>query len=306
MSTGPTAASRGDSSARKSGSQVGARRPRAIALVVLALGVACTSTRARADDAEARPQAVNPRGDAAAATLPWGSPEGFERLARTRHKASFAALANHFEPQRNRLFCGPASATIVLNALRDAAIAKPRDPRSCDPADAAFLPPGFDPAFSRYTQDAFFTARTDDVKTRRQVFGEPAPGTTARDYGVQLHQLAGMLRAHGAGVTMRVVDDALPVANVRAELSAAMLDASAFAIVNYDRHRLGQPGGGHISPIGAYDPESDSFLVMDVNPNAGPWTWVRTEPLVAAMRTRDTSENRGYLIVREGLAPGLP
>jgi len=42
------------------------------------------------------------------------------------------------------------------------------------------------------------------------------------------------------------------------------------AIVNYKRSAIGQKGGGHISPLGAYDEISDSFLVLDVNP-ASSW-----------------------------------
>ena len=38
---------------------------------------------------------------------------------------------------------------------------------------------------------------------------------------------------------------------------------------------------------------------MDVNPNRAPWVWVGSDDLVAAMRTFDTVENRGYLLVSE-------
>ena len=44
---------------------------------------------------------------------------------------------------------------------------------------------------------------------------------------------------------------------------------------------------------------ADSFLIMDVNPNRAPWVWVRSGDLIAAMRTFDTVENRGYLLVSE-------
>ena len=47
------------------------------------------------------------------------------------------------------------------------------------------------------------------------------------------------------------------------------------------------------------DERSDSFLIMDVNPNRAPWVWVRSDDLIAAMRTFDTVENRGYHLVSE-------
>ena len=39
---------------------------------------------------------------------------------------------------------------------------------------------------------------------------------------------------------------------------------------------------------------------MDVNPNRAPWVWVGADALIAAMRTFDTVENRGYLLISEG------
>jgi hypothetical protein len=74
-------------------------------------------------------------------------------------------------------------------------------------------------------------------------------------------------------------------------------------VVNYFRPVLGQKGGGHISPLGAYDKASDSFLILDVNPNGHTWVWVPAPLLIKSMRTRDVVENRGYLLVREGPPP---
>ena len=36
------------------------------------------------------------------------------------------------------------------------------------------------------------------------------------------------------------------------------------------------------------------------NPNRAGWVWVKSDDLIAAMRTFDTVENRGYLLVSEG------
>jgi len=66
---------------------------------------------------------------------------------------------------------------------------------------------------------------------------------------------------------------------------------------NYWRQAVGQQGGGHISPLAAYDPESDSFLVLDVNPASAGWVWMPTTTLVKGMRTFNTVENRGYIHV---------
>jgi Phytochelatin synthase len=71
-----------------------------------------------------------------------------------------------------------------------------------------------------------------------------------------------------------------------------------YIVVNYRREDLGQRGGGHISPLGAYDAESDSFLVLDVNPASAGWVWMPTATLVRGMRTFEKVENRGYILVQ--------
>jgi len=38
-------------------------------------------------------------------------------------------------------------------------------------------------------------------------------------------------------------------------------------------------------------------LILDVNPAKADWVWEKMSDLVAAMRTKDTVENRGYLLV---------
>jgi hypothetical protein len=51
--------------------------------------------------------------------------------------------------------------------------------------------------------------------------------------------------------------------------------------------------------LGAYDAQSDSFLVLDVNPASAGWVWMPTETLIQGMRTFDRVENRGYILIQE-------
>ncbi|HVO30941.1 MAG TPA: phytochelatin synthase family protein, partial [bacterium] len=149
------------------------------------------------------------------------------------------------------------------------------------------------------TQNDLFDAKTESVKSKTEVFGKPKSLTSRPDPGLQLRQLAGILSAHGLDTTVRVADDGVTDDAMRKEIAANLAREGDFVIVNYLRSALGQEGGGHISPLGAYDEASDSFLVMDVNPNGHTWVWVGAEALFKAMRTKDTSENRGYVLVRE-------
>lgn len=237
----------------------------------------------------------------AAELVGFDSQEGIKRLERSDAKVDFFPLANHFESQENKIFCGLASSAIVLNALRldNRSITKPQDGHVLPGNDRRYLPKGFDPIFERYTQHNVFQP---DAKSKIEVLGKPITikGKPASDYGLQLHQLAALLTANGIDVTTRVVDDAMPEDTIRNELVANMHQAGDYVLVNYSRKTLGQGDVGHISPLGAYDKKSDSFLVLDVNPNTSKWVWITTHDLVAAMRTLDTVENRGYVLVKEG------
>ncbi len=234
-----------------------------------------------------------------ATLVEWNSAESTERLSRSSHKTDFFPLANHFISQDNSIFCGPVSSAIVLNALRlGRKEGLPRDRRSIAEDEMAWLPKGADPFFGKYTPNNVLSERT---KTRLQVLGKPIliDGDSKSDYGLQLRQLAQVLRSHGLKVAIRVVGKSTDPAAIRREIAANLARGDDYVLVNYARRALGQKGGGHISPLGAFDDRSDSFLILDVNPNRAPWMWVGAEDLIAAMRTFDTVENRGYLLVSE-------
>ncbi|MDE0531780.1 MAG: hypothetical protein OXI01_10085 [Albidovulum sp.] len=229
----------------------------------------------------------------------WASAESVDRLSRSSHKADFFPLSNHFISQDNSIFCGPVSSAIVLNALR---LGKrkglPRDRSSIAESEMAWLWPGADPFYGKYTPQNVLNERT---KTRLEVLGKPIliGDEEKSDFGLQLRQLAQVLRSHGLQVATRVVDASADASAIRREIADNLAAGEDFVLVNYARKTLGQPGGGHISPLGAYDALTDSFLIMDVNPNRAPWVWVAADDLIAAMRTFDTVENRGYLLVSD-------
>jgi len=235
--------------------------------------------------------------------VPFAGEVSAQRLARSGHKTDFFVLANHFEGQEHGGLCGPATAVIVLNALRiDHAADLPVDRTAVPEAYHATIPPRFDPFFHRYTQRMFFAdPRVAAVKSEAVFYGAPTGPEGKRDPGFQLRQVHDVLRALGLESTLRVLDASVSDADARRELIDNLARPGDYVIVSYARPVLGQEGGGHLSPLGAYDEASDSFLVLDVNPNRGKtWAWVPAARLFAAMRTFDTVENRGYLLVREG------
>ena len=228
--------------------------------------------------------------------VPFSSDEGLARLARSTAKVDFPALANQFEAESNGAFCGPASAAIVLNAVRGRSPDLPRDRSRLHSEDLKYIPSAYDPTIPRFTQDNVITK---GLKTRAQVLGEPVTvnGKQIQDFGYQVRQLDEMLRANGLTTRLVIVDDSKPEQDIRTDLVENLKHRGDYVIVNYQRKAVGQQGPGHISPLGAYDAESDSFLVLDVNPASAGWVWMPTATLVKGMRTFDTVENRGYILV---------
>jgi hypothetical protein len=257
---------------------------RALLLWLLA-GVLSTGLRAQ----ETRPVE-------APALLAFTSEEGLARLSRAPAKADFPMLANQFEAQSNAAFCGPTTAAIVLNAIAGTSRDLPRDRSRLRSDDLKHLPATADLTLPRFTQENVFDK---SPKSRAQVLGEPmvVDGKTMRDVGFQLRQLDALLRENGAATRLVIVGASNTEAEIRDDLRRNLERGGDYVIVNYIRSAVGQTGGGHISPLGAYDAASDSFLVLDVNPASAGWVWMPTATLVKGMRTFDTVENRGYIVV---------
>lgn len=236
------------------------------------------------------------------ALVDWNSSTGKARLARATGAgtaADFYQLAHHYQPQINALYCGIASAVIVLNALRAGRQAIPSQATQEVAVPAAYG--GGRIPYPLYAQASFLNAATERVKPRSVVeFQAAAAGRP--DPGLTLQELRGMLAAYGAQAT--AIHAAEPEdaggAAFRAALQAVVGDEQRFMIVNYDSKAVGQAGGGHISPVAAYDAESDAALLLDVSGHLNPWLWVPVRDLYLAMRTRDGAAYRGYVVVAEG------
>jgi hypothetical protein len=224
------------------------------------------------------------------------SEEGLQRLMRSSAKSDFALLANQFEAQSNRAFCGPTTAAIILNSVFAKSSALPRDTSRIQPADLKNLNPGFDLTVARFTQE---TVIQKGQKTRAQILGEPIliNGKMMRDGGYQLRQFDEMLRANQLKTKLTVVSNQMELNEVREDFIKNLQTAGDYLVVNYRREEVGQSGGAHISPIGAYDRASDSVLILDVNPAAHSWVWIPLPALFKAMKTFDKVENRGYVLI---------
>jgi hypothetical protein len=187
------------------------------------------------------------------------SAPGIARLEGAEAFADYQPLSNSYQAQILASYCGVASSVSVLNAL------------------------GVDS-----NQADFFTAEASQVRTQFEVvFG-----------GMSLPELTGLLLAYGMQVSATHASR-VSLEEFRDTLRRNLMNKNDFIIVNYQREVLGQGRVGHISPVAAYDEDTDSVLVMDTAAHKYPPTWVPVEMLYAAMQTKDdaTGKTRGYIEV---------
>ncbi len=121
--------------------------------------------------------------------------------------------------------------------------------------------------------------------------------------GITLAQLEMLLDLSGAKAEKTFASDT-DVDSFRKAARAALADPGAILIVNFGRAEFGQAGldgGGHISPVAAYNEESDRFLILDVARYKYLPSWATATQLYAALNTPDSSsgKTRGYVIVRK-------
>jgi hypothetical protein len=114
--------------------------------------------------------------------------------------------------------------------------------------------------------------------------------------GMSLAELHNLAQAVGLKSKL-VYADQLRLETFREQLKSNLQREGDFVLLNYDRRVLRQSGAGHISPVGAYDPARDAFLVLDEASFKYPFTWVPASLLYQAVHTRDGQHYRGVLFI---------
>ena len=194
------------------------------------------------------------------------SPKGQKLVAESNYVADYGSLTANFVGQTRSSYCGVASAVAVINAMRGKE--------------------------ERIDQSTFFTGPVEEIK----------PSWRVSVSGMSLNQLSALLRAHGASTTVMHASDT-DLEAFRQIARKNLLTPGDFVLVNYQRAELGQVEGGHISPLAAYDPRTDRFLILDVAAHKYPPVWVPAHLLWEAMSAPlnpSSPHTRGFLIVREG------
>lgn len=201
------------------------------------------------------------------------TPEGEQRLMSASQRQVFFAMQPYVETQQNLAFCGPASIVAVMNSL-----GTPR------PAESRLYP------YTFYTQDNIFNADTQRVKSFVMV---SVRGMTLADMAAFFQALGVKASAHYA--------DTMDADALRALLKNALANPNMRVVANFQRKLLGQEGGGHQSPLAAYDQASDSVLMLDVAKFKYPPAWIDIDELLAAMRDvdPDSGKSRGLVVVEK-------
>lgn len=222
---------------------------------------------------EGRPELAPPARAAAPDLIALDAPEGERLLFESEARAAFLPLISYFETQQSQSYCGPATIAMVLNALDAPA-----------PAPRAYTP------YRLFTQDNVLNGLTREIVS---------DGGVARA-GMALQQIADVLGVYGLEVETHYASASSAEA-FRAQALDYLGREDRHVIVNYSRSALGQSGLGHISPLAAYDAESDRFLILDTSRYKTPPVWVRADALFAAMAepTRAGGRTRGFLLVRK-------
>ena len=198
------------------------------------------------------------------------SAEGQALLRDSEGLADYVPLTSQFVTQITQAFCGVASVVMVFNALG--------------------IPAPLAPEWERhyFTQENVFNDQTEAI------IGQDA---IARQ-GLTLAELSGILETYPVQAEIYYGSD-VSLDEFRRLIRTNLETPGNYVLINYLRRTIGQERGGHISPLAAYDADTDQFLILDVSRYKYPPVWVQAETLWQAINTVDSVSNqtRGFLLI---------
>jgi hypothetical protein len=202
-------------------------------------------------------------------------PTGTLLFNRSYKSNYFWPLMIHFESQQNRTYCSIASSVIVLNALN-----------VTPPTDEILAP------FYLFTQNNFFTPAVTNI----------LPAEKVKKSGATLAEISQALKTFSVHVQTFYADK-IAAQQFRDIAKNVIRHNQGYIIVNFYRPGLHEDGGGHMSPLAAYDVKTDRFLLLDVARFRYAPVWVTTADLWHAMDTVDPDAKayRGFVIIKPGV-----
>ncbi len=227
----------------------------------------------------------------------WDSEEGIKRFENSKYKGDFFRLAHHFKAQVNPAACGQAAATIVLSAIHEMNhVPFP----IIEEWPVTLGDKKYPLQYRLFNETNFFNESTDKVLDRRVISMKLTKKDGSFGGGIDIDELQKMLKIHGVKsklVNVKEFSDE-NLTKFRELVKKTLNSDKEFLVLNYDHSYKGLMGG-HFSPVGAYDEESDSVLMLDVAAHRNPWIWINLSDVYHAMNTKNYAQTayRGYLIV---------
>ena len=185
-----------------------------------------------------------------------------------------------FDAQINQAYCGAATAATVLNSLLDI--------HNELPVDVVYSP------YRYATQTDIFESECvkENVLILKDEQGHD--GIWTAPMGLSLEQVFGLLKCHLENLNLswsldlnHANPNTLTMDEMREIFIQSLSSEHSRILINYYRKGLGQIGGGHFSPIGAYDKGTDSFLIMDVAKYKYAPVWASSDSIYRALTTQD-------------------
>ncbi|KTD06970.1 hypothetical protein A8135_06475 [Legionella jamestowniensis] len=183
---------------------------------------------------------------------------------------NFFKLIENYTSQKNQVYCGIASAVIILNSLET-------------------IPDSL--LFDKYyffTQENVFLSDFKNKKFMDEIY----------KHGITLDKLGEMLKEKKVDVIIKHASSK-GYFNFIHDIENT-LHHQNFIIVNFFRPKINQEGGGHFSPIAAYNKNKNSVLILDVARYKQKPFWINADRLWKSMNTLDkrAHKSRGYLIIK--------
>jgi hypothetical protein len=203
------------------------------------------------------------------------SNKGEMLLMESSSRGDYLPLTMEFVSQEKPTYSGVASAVMALNALYV-------------PAPKAS---GFDGQYKFFTQENIFHNKaTQKIASPEEVSSE----------GMTLKQLTKFVKSHGIQAKAHYGSE-IGLDEFRSKLVENLEQGYNFILVNYSRKSIGQDKGAHISPVAAYNKESDRFLILDVSRYQNAPIWVTAEQLWKATKAKDPASGKsmGFVWVGE-------
>ena len=213
--------------------------------------------------------------------IPFNSTKGIELLLKSSPESEsrpFYSAFQHLTTQDKTTICPIASSVTILNALA---------------SDIAPIDPIYNP-YAYWTQSNFVNDCTNGVKTYNDIVAE----------GLTLQEFCNIYSAcYEQIVATGVKANTTIVAHFREQM-LTVFGQGGYIAVNFFRTELGEVGGGHWSPILAYNVDADMVLLADVARYKYPPAWVSAVSLFDSMMTidSDSGDYRGYVIMTRVLS----